>query len=320
MVDIPDRFTSRTITAFTAAAHAFRVTHDMTAMVEWTAAQLGETDEFARDLAPTGCGIVGFDRPIPIHDARGKVMLCHWLVWGPAPLAHASNPADNHAAVLAFMFNDVWRQPDEVHHALIAGAGGGDAERLARMVGRWAPVGVHVDYDGQRMGPALVMPSEKHAAEILAEGDTPTPGTNSTRILHALWLLLDQTVTTVEDDPVDRPARRRAGKASLPAKVTVIRLRRESNSLGREPGESQVQWSHRWIVRQHWRWQPYGPRLAADHPHTYGVTEVDGGALVQRCTYRGCENYLRRIIIAASVKGPEGAPLVQSEKVYDLSR
>jgi hypothetical protein len=53
-----------------------------------------------------------------------------------------------------------------------------------------------------------------------------------------------------------------------------------------------VEWSKRWVVRGHWRWQSYGP----------GRTER------------------RRIWISPFIKGPDGAPLVVSEKVYDLRR
>lgn len=274
----------------TQASYAYRVTADMCSMVEFAASQLNEEDEFDYSLAPTGCGIVCFDKPLPVKDARGKMMLIHWLVWGPS-----WDPAKPGATV--FDFNDTWRQPDEVQEYMrestVADHGQEAWDRVSRMQGRWATVGMSLLPNGEPMGPAVWTPSAEIAASIREEGFEPTEGTNTMRYLHALWLLLNQTVTKVEDDEVpDRPARRRAVKRGLPPKVTVIRLRREVSSLDREPGESLVEWQHRWMVRGHWRWQAYGP----------GRSER------------------KRIWINPFVKGPEDAPLKQSEKVYSLDR
>lgn len=54
-----------------------------------------------------------------------------------------------------------------------------------------------------------------------------------------------------------------------------------------------IEWSHRWIVRGHWRHQPYGPR---DNP-SY--------------EWRWINPY---------IKGPEDAPLAMNEHVYKLAR
>jgi hypothetical protein len=72
------------------AAHTYRVTHDMTLLVEHAASGLDDLDRFDHSLAPTGCGFVSFDRPIPIHDQRGKTMLMHYLVWGPTQVRFSS--------------------------------------------------------------------------------------------------------------------------------------------------------------------------------------------------------------------------------------
>lgn len=308
-------------------AHTYRVSHDMSEMVEWMAAQLEDTDRFMPDLAPTSAGFVSFDKPLPVIDVRGRTMLTHFLVWGPAPVGVASKHGFKRATetvTAMWTFNDAWRQADEVQDMIWnrPDLDPGRLEMFRHAIGRWAPVGLGLGFTEQRLGPQMVdSMSEKHRASILADGDTPVPGTNAMRHVHALWLLLGQSIVSVTDEDVDRPARRRAGRAGLPPKVSVIRLRR-SEQVGYDPdrGESLVEWQHRWIVRQHWRWQPYGPRKGTEHEHEYGQVRVEQGGLVRSCMIPGCENYIGRIIIPMSVKGPEGAPLVQSEKVYDLTR
>lgn len=271
-------------------AEVYRVTPDMSSMVEFAASQLDDTDEIDTSLAPTQCGMVRFDQPLPVKDIRGKTMLINWLVWGPF------RDLERKPVTAVWAFNDPRSTPDDTHRELtslaLAESGQDHVDRYLDMIGRYATVGCQFLYNGEPLGPMLTEGSSRHREEVLAEGDQTFPGTNTTRYIHALWLLLNQTVTKVEEEGVDRAARKRAEKMRLPSKVTVIRLRREVSTLGREPGESQVQWQHRWIVRGHWRWQACGP----------GRTER------------------KRIWINPFVKGPESAPFVQSEKVYSLER
>lgn len=277
-------------------AHTFRVTHDMSMVVEHAAAGLDDLDRFDSRLAPTGVGFVAFDRPLPVVDMRGKTMLIHYLIWGPV----SSNMGPS---TLVVCFNDQWRQPDQVALAMIEGQDGFTpeiAERYREQAGRWATVGMSAFFNDQRLGPQVSMPNERAQAQLIAEGDTPHPGTNIIRYVHALWLLMEQTVAKVEDEKVERPSQRRAKKMRLPGKVTVIRLRREQGAK-REPGESNVEWAHRWLVRGHWRWQA----VSAHHPL---AQEVEPG------------KYRARIWINPFVKGPEDAPLKQTEKVYSLER
>lgn len=264
----------------------YRVTEDMSAMVQFAASQLDETDLIDTSLAPTQAGIARFDKGLPLRDIRGNHMLVHWVVWGPGTIGDKSG-------VIAWTFNDPHTEADEVHTALIRDAiADGKGDWYSSLVGRFATVGVSALVNGAAVGPAEVLGSDKQILGVLADGQTPLPGTNDVRYIHALWLLLNQSVTRVEKEDVDRPARRRAGKMRLPGEVTVIRLRREVSDMPRGEGESQVEWQHRWIVRGHWRWQAYGP----------GRSER------------------RRIWINPFVKGPESAPFKQTEKVYSLDR
>ena len=55
------------------ASYAYKVSHDMSMVVEHAANQLEPLDRFDRSLAPTGSGIVHFDRPLPLVDVGGNV-------------------------------------------------------------------------------------------------------------------------------------------------------------------------------------------------------------------------------------------------------
>lgn len=283
-------------------AYAYRVTPDMCQMVEYAAAQLDGTDQFDPSLAPTGCGIVRFESGLRVTDIRGKTMLIHWLIWGPGQFRVGSRVDQG---TCLWQFNDT-EEPDEVQEHLISqiAADRGETEEQAwtwyrRAMGHWATVGIEVVVPGQRMGPALWDPSEEQTAAVRAEGFEPVPGTNSLRLVHALWLLMNQTVARVEPEEMNRPLRRRMAKAQIPGRVSVIKLRREEGPP-REPGESGVEWSHRWPVRGHWAWRT----CSEHHP--------------QAQPYKG--GWGVRVWINPYLKGPADKPLVLTEKVYSLER
>lgn len=110
--------------------------------------------------------------------------------------------------------------------------------------------------------------------------------------LIACWRLMGQTLTSLVAESVPRGLRRQAERRGMNNRgVTVITLRRRS--VGGESGEHPVDWSHRWLVRGHWRNQRYKldgewtTKLRWIHPH---------------------------------IKGPDDKPLRLREHVYALTR
>lgn len=322
-------------------ADTYRVTHDMSMMVEHVAMELDSTDQFHADLAPSACGFVSFDRPLPVVDQRGKTMLIHYLVWGPVNAqidlrdtqGHSLAPSRRETATLMLAFNDTWRQPDQVAEELAENfvrhenATKAEADRYVEkyrtIMGRWATVGASAYFNEQRLGPAFSLPSESEQAKLLAEGFTPHEGHNVIRYIHALWLLMGQTVARVEPEEADRTARRRAQKRKVPAAVTVVKLRRERDSVQRE-GEAEVEWAHKWIVKGHLRWQPYGSRSHSDHDHHLGPIEVNPATKHSErwCVHKGCDHHVERIYIHPYLKNAHRTdlPLIQTEKIYSLER
>lgn len=164
---------------------------------------------------------------------------------------------------------------------------------LREVAGRWAPVTIFPIINGDPVGPPEVVADPEKYPDLV-------PSSNPARYLHALWLLLNQTVTTTRDEEPDRPSRRRAERRQLHPTVTVIALRRETMP-GHGDGGAHIDRDFKWLVRGHWRWQVCGP----DYP---GAVQVADG------THRS------RIWINGYVKGDPDAPLRVTEKVYDLRR
>lgn len=109
--------------------------------------------------------------------------------------------------------------------------------------------------------------------------------------LAASWHLMQQPQLT--DRTVQEPGRAEARalrRADLPDDgVTLVVLRRQYTPADRDPdaGSDGRRYRHRWVVSGHWRNQAYGP-----------------GRSLRRQTW-----------VPSYVKGPEGAPLLSTEKV-----
>jgi hypothetical protein len=282
-------------------AEAFYVSPDMTSLVSFAATQLDDTDRVNRLMMPTRSGIARFDGGLPFQDVRGKQMRISWIVWGPILTESRRHDSGEPSEwTMLWMFNDHRDEPDEV--ALELAEQEAHLEELrGRVQGRWGFTGAQSISDGQRLGPAWQPPPEAKVETVLAEGGVPVEYSNLTRLIHAFWLLCNQTVAEKVDADIDRPRRKRAGRANIPPRVVVIRLR--NRSTHRAEGESLVDWHHRWVVRGHPAWRACG----ADHPLAEPYPDDPTRF---RC----------RVWIAPYTKGPEGKPLVVSDKVYSLQR
>jgi hypothetical protein len=122
-------------------------------------------------------------------------------------------------------------------------------------------------------------------------GDDEISGMTSDRaVLKATWLLMSQTLAEVEVMKVGPPRQKRRGRTKPRSEIRVIKLRRP---FGTSEGSAGARdWQHRWLVRGHWRMQPWGPK----------------------------RERVRPVWIAPHVKGPEGKPMLGGEKVYHLAR
>jgi hypothetical protein len=277
----------------TQSAHAYYVAPDMTDLVEWAADGLDDTDAFRMDEVPTERGFVYFEKPIQMHDIRGKTMMVNAALWFKANFRLSTGDTKTEG-YLVLTFNDHRNTPDEIALQMLNGPNG---ENYAAM-GRWGMIGMQAMLEGVRIGPRLISEATYTDGATGETMERTTPFTNIIRVMHAYWLLLDQTVTHVSEAEIPRAFSKRARRMEIPDRVTIVALRRME---GTSHGETDVEWQHRWVVRGHWRWQ----HVSKDHK----LAEPDGKG-----------GWVARVWVRPHVKGPEDKPLHLTEKVYALVR
>ena len=278
---------------------AYYIEPDMTDLVVFASAGMDETDVFRYDELPTECGFAYFENPLVIRDVRGTDLFVNGVLWFSTrnfdPVSQ-----EERSGTMIMMLNDHFTTPDDIAKEIMSGSlKHFDYDIYRAVLGRWGVIGFEMLYDGQRIGPPIVVADLAKLAEIEAEGMVAHEFTNIRRQVHAFWLMLNQTITKVSDSEVPRAFARRAKKAKLPGRVTVVRLRRHEHPE-HGVGETSVEWSHRWLVRGHWRWAP----VSQHHP----LAEPDGAG-----------GWKARIWIRPAIKGPSDKPLHITSKVYSLS-
>jgi hypothetical protein len=137
----------------------------------------------------------------------------------------------------------------------------------------WVPLGRSDWPVADPIGSApWVMPDEARASMV-----------EDRKVLAALWSLLHQQgIASTEVRRPQRQAVRRTQRAGIQpelADVQVVTLRKlERTDSAPSDDHSAREWSHRWLVAGHWRWQPYGPgrslrRLTYVRPHVKGPAD-----------------------------------------------
>ena len=266
---------------------------------------------FSPDDLPSPCGLAVFERPhLGIAADRDATVRVHAISWGPAHLAaHASDAPAGAPGVDAVCVTS-WAalEPaegmtgDDLQRWLSAGG----VEEIQEQIGTkgfhmnggtysvtgtlWTPLG-RTDWPlGFRLDEhADNLPEQYRASE---EEDR--------RLLLSLMLVAGQPgVASVREERPPRPEARRSERKGRSATVKVVYLRRldhsgtEDDSPPEERDEhGRVDWSCRWLVRPHFRSQPYGP----------------GRSL------------RRTILVGPYVKGPEDKPLRRPTEVKAVVR
>lgn len=163
----------------------------------------------------------------------------------------------------------------------------------ARLVAEVAPLAHEFTLDESRMPPLLpiyggtipVTDEPLSMTEIDAQLSQPVVAA-----LASAWLLMQQPLLIDRTrERADKPTVRAYARDGLPApEVTVVDLRRQYTPQDQDPddGTGSRRYRHRWVVSGHWRnaWRP----SVQEH---------------------------RKVWVPSHVKGPEGAPLLSTEKV-----
>jgi hypothetical protein len=127
-----------------------------------------------------------------------------------------------------------------------------------------------------------------------ADSQDYDPYPNLSRAMAALFLLMQQRITSTHSVPAERAERRREARKTekdVP-EVKIVHLRRTiAEALPQRSDGGGVDWSHRWLVSGHWRnqWFP----SSQEHGWRY---------------------------INPYVKGPEDKPFVSKEILVSVDR
>jgi hypothetical protein len=262
-------------------AEAFHVSADMTKVIQHAAEGLDESDVTNAALAPAPSGLVRFDGGLRIVVGTTETWV-DWILWRASA-----------AGVTYLLIMDAADRPDEGEATARA------ASVSQKVFGRWRWTQIVSRPNGLSLGPAFqpeyVSQGDLRDPVSFGETSREVPVTNTARLLHAFWLMIDQQITVVSTQRPHPSVKPGLKKARMPkdSKVTVVELRKHRYAKRPDEAEgSPVEWSHRWLVRGFWRWQAHGE----------GWKER------------------KRIWINDFVKGPDDKPLVVKNQVFDLRR
>jgi hypothetical protein len=254
-------------------AEPIYVNHEVKQLIEAAAPSFEPEVLGVEDVFPTLYGFMVFPEPFIIQDGRGKKIAFRALCWAPIDKEHNQLPQtmrgiapQDAGGILLTVYSHKDDFPLEDYPLTEADIGGRVPSLTLSHVSPW--------HFGERL-PIDVNLSG--LGEVL-------------KIAQVAWRLARQTITTPVERQLPKHFRKRAKRAGLISDVTVIRLRHVAPKRNGEPAE--VEWSHRWLVRGHWRNQWY-PKTQ-EH---------------------------KQIWVSPHVKGPEDLPLkVKELRAFELVR
>lgn len=232
---------------------------------------------------PSPIGFLWLEEPVPVTDRHGKTMMVKCYMWVTTDtvdmLIEDQNDRPIEKGIWVAEFGDALDKRDDYYDE--------EHMELWREQTRFRHGMLHDGGCPWGMDPVLRIEQE-------------FPGFVDTgmRFLLTSWRMMQEPY--IEDRAImpSRHVLRRADRAmaKLPERedcaVRVVQLRRSSEKREHHGGEpDKIEWSHRWIVRGHWRnqWYPSESRHAPKWIPPY-------------------------------VKGPEEAPLLEKDTVYLWNR
>jgi hypothetical protein len=262
------------------AAELYWVAKPMSALVESAMTTLPAEDR-DRTLWPSGCGLLVYEAAFQVpHDDTyetriGGTSPIRAIQWAPA--AAGINIAT--FTDLSTFFDDIaegytdrdWKFGDVAGRRQRAEELRALAQR--RMLRRYA-------------GPLVPMGSASYS---FTNPPQDTAAASLAARLLTTWLLMSQPMLSARTRlPPDRDVARAYKRQNRPVPdVTLIDLRHVKTATDPDAEHATRTYSHRWVVRGHWRNQAYGPGRSLRRP----------------------------LFIPSYVKGPDEAPLKLSEHV-----
>ena len=239
------------------------------------------TVELSESLIPSLFGLAFLAEPIVGTDTvTGETIEVAALIWAPYIV---QRPNGTEAMAIAVVI--LARAPADLLEAALIGSNITDY-----VPANGLPL-VHIGGNTWELGTPIASISDDPRASFFP--GTPAAAMMASniedrRLLACLWHLSRTPITQFSPARFTRPELRRAARIGQRTDVRVLSLRPHDTTDEHDTGSRNYR--HQWIVRPHWRWQPFGPGRA------------------QR----------RLILVGPYIKGPEGAPLLGGERVWRL--
>ena len=252
---------------------------EMSELIEHAAKVMDPSDKVDSNIFPSKNGFCYFDRGLVFNE----YVTIHGLYWYKVePEGWDKIGLPDTWSVLAF--NDTYKEPDVLS----------DVYSDERM-GRWSFSYMTSMKNGNPVITDNTERTSEETSKLIEEGKVVTVSTNLEAFVHSLFLLMQQERVVDRSEKVSSPNRKKVArlkKEGKPSDVVVVRLRKARYVGDGESRESGIEYSIRWFVSGHWRWQPYKNK-------------------------DGIEDY-KRIFISPYIKGPEDKPLKISKKVVAI--
>lgn len=277
-------------------AQLFFLTEDMTELARVAGAGLPDF-RLAREDLPAPAGFVQFGSPIGdyLEDGATPPQRTHIVAcsWGPTSATTGSDKAK--------VWVSFWAPVNHPRMTRALAAEGYPAGEAKRMVHAMRG---ELSWDNEALltldgDDKLVTVHQNKVTATYDGGETGAETIDSVAVwaqtLRAAWLLMTQSgITDVDRQAPRRHQRRRDERDGYQhSTVAVVRLRTlPARPSGEHPDNTANDFTVRWMVRGHWRQQPYGPQRSLRRP----------------------------VWINPHIKGPADAPLITKEKVVLIDR
>lgn len=258
-------------------AESYLIAAQMNPLIHLAAADIPQDIILEEHMLPSKHGFLVFEDPWDTVDVGRKRLLTRVITWEPME--------DQHGALGVQV----------TEYSAIS-----DGDDISQMILNSARLREHtLDTLGDLQVQHLM--ALRFGTSILGNVD-PTWDDNKIRAAQgpvkamlALWMLMQQRVTETVVPAISPRTERRWKRKGVKPQVNVINLRRRriiSQTAAEHESGGTREWSGRWMVKGHWRQQPYGP-----------------GRQERRWVY-----------IHPFLKGPDDLPIIDKRpKVYKLS-
>lgn len=272
----------------------FFCSEDMTDVVEHGAKLLDSTDKIDSSLLPAPVGFCYFPRGVSLgkadvleEDSSTTTLesyITHALYW--AKLSDET--------YILVSLNDSFAEQDTMSKSLrnqfLENNVYFDAQQ------RWTPNYVAFARTGGKVANSA---DEKITSEEIAKKNLRLLELSPQALAQSLFLMLNQHIFVDSSERIKTNHKKRLKRLNLknlPTSVQVIKLRKVyRSSKNSSLSEEKIEYSHRWFVTGHWRWQPYKNKET------------------EKTEYK-------RIWIHPHIKGPDDKPLKTTPKVFALVR